>query len=127
MRRIINPPDIYSPVNSYVHAVAIDSPQTILRMSGQLGVDKSGAVPGEAVAQAELAWANIEAILAEAGMSIADITKVTSYIVGTQNIRDYVEVHKRRVGEAAPPWTLLVVAALGRPEYLIEVDVEAMR
>ena len=60
-------------------------------------------------------------------MTLDDIVKVTSYIVGPDNIRAYVDAHKAALGLREPPWTLICVAALGRPEYLIEVDVLAAR
>jgi enamine deaminase RidA (YjgF/YER057c/UK114 family) len=69
----------------------------------------------------------VQAILDEAGMTLQDIIKVTSYIVGQENISAYVEAHKAVLGELKPPWTLVVVQALGAPQYLIEVDVTAAR
>jgi 2-iminobutanoate/2-iminopropanoate deaminase len=65
----------------------------------------------------------VQAILDEGGMGLQDIIKVTSYIVGQENISAYVEAHKAMLGEVEPPWTLVVVQALGTPQYLIEVDV----
>lgn len=58
-------------------------------------------------------------------MDLGAVVKVTSYIVGRENIAPYVAVHKQVMGDLQPPWTLVVVAALGHPEYLVEVDVTA--
>ena len=55
-------------------------------------------------------------------MGIADLVKLTSYIVGREHVPPYYEVHREAVGDLLPPWTLVLVAGLGRPQYLVEVD-----
>ncbi len=92
-----------------------------------MGERPDGTVPSDFCEQAEQAWSNVEAILASADMRIGDITKVTSYIVGREHIEGYVAVHRKRVGNALPPWTLVLVAGLGKTSYLVEIDVEAMK
>ena len=96
-----------------------------MTLSGQLGERRDGSCPDSVGEQAELAWQNIIAILAEKHFDIKNVAKVTSYIVGEENIDSYVMVHKKVVGEHMPPWTLVVVPALGRPQYKVEVDVIA--
>lgn len=96
-----------------------------MMLSGQLGERPDGSCPDSTTAQSEQAWHNVLTILAEKGFGIENVAKVTSYIVDEENIDDYVEVHKRVVGRHMPPWTLVVVPALGRPHYKVEVDVTA--
>tara|TARA_B110000444_G_C18572484_1_gene470032 strand:+ start:69 stop:278 length:210 start_codon:yes stop_codon:yes gene_type:complete len=67
----------------------------------------------------------VQAILDEGRIRLQDIIKVTSYIVGQENISAYVEAHKVVLRGIEPPWTLVVFQALGAPQYLIEVDVTA--
>ncbi len=69
----------------------------------------------------------MQAILQEADMGLEDIVKVTSYIVGQDNISAYVAAHKAILGDLEPPWSLVVVQALGAPQYLVEVEVTAAR
>ncbi len=126
MRKTITPAGIAPPASHYPHAVLTTAPNAFLHLSGQLGERPDGSISGDAKEQALQAWANIEVILEEGGMTIGDIVKVTSYIVGREHIPAYVEAHKQAVGDDAPPWTLLLVDGLGAPEYLVEVDVEAM-
>lgn len=94
-------------------------------LSGQLGERCDGSCPEDAVSQSRIAWGNVLAILAEKGFGIENVVKVTSYIVGEQNIDSYVTVHRDIVGDQKPPWTLVVVPALGHAEYLVEIDVTA--
>tara|TARA_R110002049_G_scaffold305535_1_gene502483 strand:+ start:17437 stop:17760 length:324 start_codon:yes stop_codon:yes gene_type:complete len=96
-----------------------------MTLAGQLGERPDGSCPESVVEQSEQAWQNVLAILAEKDFGISNVAKVTSYIVGEENIDGYVQVHHRVVGAHMPPWTLVVVPALGRPHYKVEVDVTA--
>lgn len=125
MRKILNPAGIARPASAYHHAVVIERPARELYMSGQLGERADGSISADFAEQARQIWINIKAILAEGGMSVADIVKVTSYIVGREHIPAYVAVHRDAVGEHLPPWTLVLVAGLGRPAYLAEVEAVA--
>lgn len=127
MRKILNPSGIARPASAYHHALLIERPARKLYMSGQLGERPDGSISADFTEQARQAWINIKAILAEGEMSVADIVKVTSYIVGRENIRPYVAVHRGEVGEHLPPWTLVLVAGLGSPAYLVEVEAVAVR
>lgn len=127
MKRVINPAGVAPPASAYNHALLTQPVGALLTLSGQLGEAPDGSCPADAAEQARLAWSNIRAILTEAGMDLGDVVKVTSYIVGQENISAYVAVHKQVMGDLLPPWTLVVVAALGSPDYLIEVDVTAAR
>ena len=127
MKRVINPTDIAPPASAYHHAVLTRPVQSLLTLSGQLGEAPDGSCLPNASAQARQAWSNVRSILSEAGMALDDVVKVTSYIVGQENIAAYVAAHKEVLGARLPPWTLVVVAALGRPEYLVEIDVTAAR
>jgi len=123
----LTPASIAPPASHYPHAVLTRAPSEFLHLSGQLGERPDGSISDDAKEQALQAWANVRVILEEAGMALADVVKVTSYIVGREHIRAYVEAHKEVVGDNPPPWTLVLVEGLGNPEYLVEVDVEAMR
>jgi enamine deaminase RidA (YjgF/YER057c/UK114 family) len=127
MRKILNPSGIARPASAYHHALLIERPARELHMSGQLGERPDGTISDDFTEQARQVWINIKAILAEGEMAIADIVKVTSYIVGRENIRPYVAVHRDEVGEHLPPWTLVLVAGLGSPSYLVEVEAIAAR
>ena len=125
MRKLINPANMSPPASTYNHAVLIDPMKSLLCISGQLGERPDGSCAVGAIEQAKQAWENVMIVLSEANMSLSDVVKVTSYIVDEANIAAYMDVHKDVVGDIKPPWTLVVVAALGRPHYLIEIDVTA--
>ena len=127
MRKIIEPGNMPPPASHYHHGILVSGEPRTLYLSGQLGERADGTISGTIEDQAEQAWRNVKLLLAEAGMSVSNVTKVTSYIVGRDNIDAYVERHRLEVKENKPPWTLLVVEGLGNPEYLVEIDVIASR
>jgi len=96
---------------------------------GQVGQDldtsKSVAI-GDAAGQAERAMANISMLLKEAGSDLSHVCKITIYLTDPR----YREPVYRTVGKwlkgVYPVSTGLVVSALARPEWLVEVDVIAV-
>ena len=117
-----NPPTIATPVARYHHGVEIGAGARWLFISGQVGIRPDGQIGRDAAEQAEIVWTNIRAIIASAGMAIADLVKITSYVVAAQHIDPLRLVRGRVLGSHNPASTLLIVAALGRPEWLVEVE-----
>ena len=127
MRRVINPSGIAKPASAYNHAILVERPARTLYLSGQIGERPDGSISSDFTEQACQTWTNITAILAEGGMGIADLVKLTSYVVGREHVRPYYEIHREAVGGLLPPWTLVLVAGLGRPQYLVEVEAIAVQ
>lgn len=127
MREIISPANFPKPASAYHHGLLVTAPQHTLYLAGQLGEHPDGSISQSFEAQAQQAWTNVKTLLGEAGMSVADIVKITPYIVGRQNIDPYVTQHRAEVGDHMPPWTLVLVDGLGSPDYLVEIDAIAAR
>jgi len=96
---------------------------------GQVGqdLDSSESVAvGDAAGQAEQAMANVAMLLKEAGAELEHITKITIYLIDPR----YREAVYRVVGKwlkgVYPVSTGIVVSALARPEWLVEIDVIAV-
>ena len=96
---------------------------------GQIGqnLDTSESVAiGDAAGQAEQAMANIAMLLEEAGAKLEHICKITIYLIDPR----YREPVYRTVGRwlkgVHPVSTGLVVSALARPEWLVEIDAIAV-
>jgi enamine deaminase RidA (YjgF/YER057c/UK114 family) len=101
----------------------------VVYLRGQIGQDldtRESIGIGDVEAQAEKAMANIKMLLEEAGSSLADIVKVTVYLVDPR----YREPVYRTMGKwlqgVHPVSTGLVVSALARPEWLVEIDATAV-
>jgi enamine deaminase RidA (YjgF/YER057c/UK114 family) len=98
-------------------------------LRGQVGQDLETSASvgvGDAAAQANRAMENVKQLLEEAGARLEDVCKVTVYLT---DIRFREEVY-RTVGRwlrgVFPVSTGLVVEALARPEWLVEIDVVAV-
>lgn len=122
-----NPPGIASPAALYVHGMEVAPGARWLYVSGQVGTRPDGSVPADAGEQAEIVWGNLVAILASAGMDVHDIVKITSYVVAPDHLAPLRAVRERVLAGHKPASTLLVVAALARPELLVEVEAYAAK
>lgn len=129
MLRRINPRSIMAPVNNaYVHGVLIPAGAEVLHVSGQIGADSQGNVPADPVQQAENAWANVLAIVREAGMDASHIAKLTAYIVDEAAFAPYAAARNRDLGEGnRVAATAVYVPRLVRPEWKIEIEAIAAR
>jgi enamine deaminase RidA (YjgF/YER057c/UK114 family) len=80
---------------------------------------------GDVEAQAEKAMANID-LLREAGSGVADIVKVVVYLTDIRYREPVYRVMGRWLKGVYPVSTGLVVEALARPEWLVEIDATAV-
>lgn len=121
---IVHPTDIYQPT-SYVHAMRYGN---TLYVAGQVARDAKGdlVAPHDAAAQAELVYDNLERVLAEAGATLRNVIKVTTYLVDRADSPAVTAVRLARFGDHRPPHTGLIVAGLGGPEVRLEVEVVAI-
>lgn len=99
-------------------------------LRGQVGQDLDTAENvgvGDVGAQTEQAMANIATLLGEAGATLDDIVKVTVYLVDPRYREKVYRIIGRWLKGVHPVSTGVVVSALARPEWLVEVDVTAVR
>ena len=124
--KIHNPPTV-APGNGYSHGIELPPNARLLYLAGQLGVAADGKMAPDIKGQAEQAWRNLGSVLEAAGMSYANLVKVTHFLVRREDIPAYREVRARFLGSHAPASTLLVISALARPDALIEVEAVAAK
>ena len=114
-------------IGTYSDAVEVPANARWLFTAGTPGLAVDGTLPADITAQAELAWSHIERVLQRAGMTVKDIVKVTQYLVNAADIPAYAAVRARALDGARPASMLLVVPALVRPSFLLEVEVIAAK
>ena len=111
-------------IGPYSQAVEIDG---FLFCSGQLGLDPvTGQLLGGVEDQVERALLNLEAILAAAGMTTADIVKTNIFLVDLDHFAVVNAVYARHMAEPAPARSTVEVAALPR-NALVEIEAIAWR
>ena len=99
-------------------------------LRGQVGqdIDTTESVGiGDVAAQTEQAMANIDLLLREAGSQLADIVKIVVYLVDPRYREPVYRVMGRWLKGVHPVSTGVVVTALARPEWLVEIDVTAVK
>ena len=125
--QIHNPTSQAAPLGAYSNGISAPGSGRWLHVAGQIGVQPEGSVPADFAAQAEAAWHNLVGVLADAGMTASDLVKVTHYLVRADDLKDYNAVRSRYLGAARPASTLVIVQALARAEWLVEVEAVAWR
>lgn len=101
----------------------------LIFLRGQVGqdLDSSESVgDGDPAAQAEQAMKNIATLLSDAGASLADVCKIVIYLTDSSYREDVYQVVGRWLRGVHPVSTGVVVSALARPEWLVEIDVTAV-
>jgi enamine deaminase RidA (YjgF/YER057c/UK114 family) len=82
---------------------------------------------GDPAAQAEQVMTNIETLLAEAGASVQNVVSCTVYLTDIRHREPVYRVLGQHLTGVYPVFTGLVVSALARPEWLVEVTVVAVK
>ena len=125
---LIDPDDLPTP-SSYTH-VAVATGSRLVFIAGQVADDITGRLvgPGDLAVQARQAFANLGRALAAAGARPDQVAKITIYVVDYRP--EYLPlISDARIavfGDHKPPDTLLGVATLAEPGYLIEIDAIAV-
>lgn len=120
--RHITPTTIRAPFARYAHAVETPPGARLLFCSGQLGVAPDDHVPEDAGAQAEICFANIAALLAEAGMGPANLIRLNAYVTDRAFLPDYMRARDRFIVDPAPASTLMIVSGFSTPALKVEVE-----
>jgi 2-iminobutanoate/2-iminopropanoate deaminase len=109
-------------IGTYGDAVEVPAGARWLFTAGTPGLARDGALPTDFAGQAELAWSHVIAMLSQAGMTVHDLVKVTHYLLHASDIPAYARIRARFLGDARPASMLLIVPALVRPEFLLEIE-----
>jgi enamine deaminase RidA (YjgF/YER057c/UK114 family) len=108
----------------------VDGATRVLFCAGQTSVDGDGTPqhPGDMAAQIGLAADNLQAVLAQAGMGLANVVRLNFYATDVDAFIANAAVLGERTSAAgvAPPGTLLGVARLAFPELMVELEATAV-
>lgn len=126
-RTTLNPTTIAAPVGEYSHGVLAPAGGQWLYIAGQVGLLPDGTLADGFAAQARAAWTNVVAVLSAANMDAGHLVKVTTFLIRAGDLKDLNPVRSVFLGAARPASTLVIVNALARPEWLIEVEAIAHR
>ncbi len=125
--RELNPAAIAPPFAAYAHGIEVPKGARLVFTSGQLAVDADGKTPEGAEAQGDLCFANVAAILAEAGAGAHDVVRINAFVTDRAHMAGYMAARDRWLAGVTrlPASTLVIVSGFTRPEFLVEVEVTA--
>ena len=121
-----NPAGVHDTAGRYHHAALIEDPARRLVLSGQVGMAPDGTVPEGAEAQARQLLANIRTILDAEGMGFAHVAKLTAFLTDAGQIPAWRTARAEAFNGHVSASTLLIVAGLADPRFLLEVEVVAI-
>ncbi len=120
-RTVINSPDAPEPMGGYAQAVLVEGARRTLYVSGQIPADRAGTLPDDFRGQARLAWANLEAQLVAAGMSLDNLVKVTVYLADRAHRMENRVVRQEVLGNRKVAMTV-VIAGIFDEAWLLEIE-----
>lgn len=120
-------PEGVAPGNGYTNVV--HGTGRFIAVSGQIALDEKGELVGEgdAEAQARQVFENLRRCLAAAGAGFEDVIKLTYFVTDVAHLPAVRKARDAFIDTARPPASSAVqVAALFRPDLLLEVEAFAL-
>ena len=120
-------PGVFDPA-TYSQGIRVNQAQTILFLSGQVAYTADGGVAnrGDFKAQARGAYEAIKALVESQGGTMANIIKITTYVTDMAYRADLAPVREEFLGKKGPASTLVQIAALAHPDWMIEIEAIAV-
>ncbi len=124
MRQVFNPATLRAPGGAYSHAVRRGN---LVFAAGQVGLKLDGTIAGDDVAsQTRQTLRNLEAALAAAGATPADVCSVTAWLVDVGRDFAAYDAAYRETFPTDPPARATVEARLARSDLLVEISAIAV-
>jgi enamine deaminase RidA (YjgF/YER057c/UK114 family) len=99
----------------------------VVHVSGTLGIGPDGRPPEGAFAQAVAALMRIQAALEALDATLADVVRTRMYVVDVDRHQfDVGRAHSEFFADVRPVSTMVGIAGLVGPEFLVEIEVEAI-
>lgn len=124
MLKTFNPSGMVQPASRYSQGVEVSGTVRWLHIAGQIGVAADGTVAKGLEAQFRQAFENIGTVLAAAGMTKANLVKLTVFVTvpDLETVGIYRKARDQWMEGHAPAATYLVVAGLAHRDYLVEIE-----
>jgi 2-iminobutanoate/2-iminopropanoate deaminase len=124
-KKLINPPSPRAGKAPFSQGVQVGE---TLYVSGQIAQDADGQIVGvgDMDAQARQVFANIEAVLKEAGSSFCDVVKITCYVSNMRHYTAYGKVRSELFPNADISSATVISPGFVNPDALIEIETIAV-
>ena len=121
-------PDTLHKNPAFTQVAVVQPPATLVFVGGQNGVNTQGEVVGQDIAiQTVQAMKNVTAALEATGATLRDVFKMTIYLVQGQSLQEGFAASQQfwTPDTPAPTISVIVVAGLAHPDFLIEIEAVA--
>ena len=116
-----NPATVYAPAGGYCMGLELKQHHRLLFISGQVPERSDGGVPEGFEAQCEQAWRNVMAVLAAAGLGIAHLVKVTTFLTSRDQVVANRTIRRRMLGDHRPALTVMIAETVDS-KWLLEIE-----
>ena len=122
----IRSPKVYKSTSPFSHAT-LTSGTRLLFITGQVaqGPDGKNVGKDDITQQTVQAFENLKALVEEAGGTLADVCRLRIYLTTRDHLAPVKEVRRRYLKEPFPATTVIQIAGLDDPDWLIEVEADA--
>ena len=117
----VNSPSAPQAAGGYSQALEVIGAQRLLFVSGQIPESVAGEIPPDFPAQARLAWRNVLAQLEAAGMSVANLVKVTVFLSSRTFAMANREIRHEALGSHSPALTVIITGIFDE-RWLLEIE-----
>ncbi len=125
--KILNPDTVVRPASNYAQAVVHAAAAERMVISGQLGLRPDGSLEDGLEAQMERAWSNLFGILEAGGFEREHLIRATIYVTLPGQVATYRTVRDRMLAGHVCANTYIEISGLASPEFLVEIEAEAVR
>ena len=119
--RKLNSNEVTQPAGGYAQVLEVSGTQRFAFVSGQIPQSLDGTVPSGFDEQCRQVWRNIEAQLAAADMTLANLVKVTTFLSDRKYNLANRAIRNEVLGDHAPALTV-IIADIFDSEWLLEIE-----
>ncbi|BAL76494.1 RidA family protein [Bradyrhizobium cosmicum] len=116
-----NPATVHPPAGGYSMGLELTQHRRLLFISGQVPERADGSVPEGFEAQCEQAWRNVREVLAAAGLGVAHLVKVTTFLTDRSQVVANRAIRRAMLGDHQPALTVVVVETVDS-KWLLEIE-----
>ena len=119
--------ELYHHTSHVAHGVEVPAGARLLFTNGQVGTEPDGSAPEATADQLDVIFGRLSAVLESAGMTLNDVVRFDVYFTDRADVKTFVEIRDRIMGDHKPGATFLIIEGLARPELKIEVEAVAAK
>lgn len=125
--KAINPDTVVKPASNYAQGVIHSAAAERIVISGQLGITPDGKTLPDLAGQMEQAWRNLFAVMEAGGFGPETLIRAVIYVTVPGQVGVYREIRDRMLAGHLCANTYVEVSGLAAPQFLVEIEGEAVR